>query len=345
MLLRGMRGAGHRHVATYVSSTTYFDHADWLGTERARTGWAGNLCETVTSLPYGDGQNISTTCPEGDVSPMHFTGKERDTESGLDNFGARYDSSSMGRFMSPDPLLNSGKPWNPQTWNRYTYALNNPLAITDPTGLYDLVNNCATDNKKCNKQFQQHARDLKNALSNLQKQVNKMKDGPEKDRLEASLTVLGTQGDNNGVNVTFAALAPGTAGQTTFDVNPDTLHVNAANITLDPSQISGLNSYAIDTAYEGTHIEDLLTGLLSASGAFSLPQLSDFSTEYRGYETSAYAAQALGVPSLSFNGNVIWNQSWKAVDQQTLMDKGITRVVTGPPYNYQETTPHNPWPN
>jgi RHS repeat-associated protein len=40
-----------------------------------------------------------------------FTGKERDSESGLDNFGARYDSSSMGRFMTPDPLLNSGRPW------------------------------------------------------------------------------------------------------------------------------------------------------------------------------------------------------------------------------------------
>jgi RHS repeat-associated protein len=31
-----------------------------------------------------------------------FTGKERDTESGLDNFGKRYDASSMGRFMTPD---------------------------------------------------------------------------------------------------------------------------------------------------------------------------------------------------------------------------------------------------
>ena len=58
-----------------------------------------------------------------------FTGKERDSESGLDNFGARYISSTMGRFMSPDPFLNSGRPENPQTWNRYTYALNNPLTI------------------------------------------------------------------------------------------------------------------------------------------------------------------------------------------------------------------------
>ncbi len=63
-----------------------------------------------------------------------FTGKERDSESGLDNFGARYDSSSMGRFMSPDPSRNSIRLDNPQTWNRYSYVLNNPLELVDPSG-------------------------------------------------------------------------------------------------------------------------------------------------------------------------------------------------------------------
>jgi hypothetical protein len=55
--------------------------------------------------------------------------------------------------MSPDPLLNSGRPDNPQTWNRYTYALNNPLIVTDPTGLYNLINNCASGDASCNKSF------------------------------------------------------------------------------------------------------------------------------------------------------------------------------------------------
>jgi RHS repeat-associated protein len=62
------------------------------------------------------------------------TGKERDTESGLDYFGARYNSSSMGRFMSPDPSRLSIMPNNPQTWNRYTYANNNPLRFKDDNG-------------------------------------------------------------------------------------------------------------------------------------------------------------------------------------------------------------------
>ena len=63
-------------------------------------------------------------------------GKERDTESGNDYFGARYYASSMGRMMSPDPhsgtLLHI---FNPQRWNMYAYALNNPLTFVDPTGM------------------------------------------------------------------------------------------------------------------------------------------------------------------------------------------------------------------
>ncbi|MGH9683129.1 MAG: RHS repeat domain-containing protein [Candidatus Acidiferrales bacterium] len=58
-----------------------------------------------------------------------FTGKERDSESNLDNFGARYNSSQQGRFMSPDPSNLSVDFWIPPTWNRYSYALNNPLEV------------------------------------------------------------------------------------------------------------------------------------------------------------------------------------------------------------------------
>jgi RHS repeat-associated protein len=66
---------------------------------------------------------------------MHFTGKERDSESGLDYFGARFDSSSIGRFMSPDPSPRKvSVQRNPQDWNLYAYARNNPIVLVDPTG-------------------------------------------------------------------------------------------------------------------------------------------------------------------------------------------------------------------
>jgi RHS repeat-associated protein len=67
------------------------------------------------------------------VCAYRYTGKERDAESGLDNFEARYDASSLGRFMTPDPM--GGHLEDPQTLNRYAYVRNNPLSLTDPTGL------------------------------------------------------------------------------------------------------------------------------------------------------------------------------------------------------------------
>jgi len=65
-----------------------------------------------------------------------FTGKERDSESGNDYFGARYYASTMGRWTSPDPSNWGIDFYNPQTWNHYTYALNNPLRMIDPNGLW-----------------------------------------------------------------------------------------------------------------------------------------------------------------------------------------------------------------
>ncbi|HWR35383.1 MAG TPA: RHS repeat-associated core domain-containing protein [Clostridia bacterium] len=63
-----------------------------------------------------------------------FTGKERDTETGLDYFGARYYASNMGRFSSPDEPFIDQDQSDPQSWNLYTYVRNNPLSNTNPTG-------------------------------------------------------------------------------------------------------------------------------------------------------------------------------------------------------------------
>ncbi len=65
---------------------------------------------------------------------ISISGKERDAESGLDYFGARYFSSPQGRFTSVDPSMQSVVLQNPQSWNRNSYTINKPLRYIDPTG-------------------------------------------------------------------------------------------------------------------------------------------------------------------------------------------------------------------
>ena len=126
-----------------AAGSVYFHLSDWLGTRRQQTDYAGNPVETFFSLPYGDqfDSEVAANAPAGitDATEHHFTGKERDTESGNDYFGARYYASSMGRFMSPDWAPNvQAVPYadftHPQTLNLYQYMRNNPLGGADADG-------------------------------------------------------------------------------------------------------------------------------------------------------------------------------------------------------------------
>lgn len=142
--------AGGRHLATWNPAgggTTYFNHADWLGTERARSDSSGNRCETITSLPFGDGEATSGSCTS--ATPNFFTGLERDSESGLDHTLNRQYPSSVGRWLTADDFHNS-KVADPQSWNEYAYAENKPTTLTDPTGQEATVTtSCPKDSTIC----------------------------------------------------------------------------------------------------------------------------------------------------------------------------------------------------
>lgn len=133
---RGEIYAGDQHLASYQNGTTYFDHTDWLNNERLRTNLNGTTYASWTNLPFGEGS--STPNP----GPLHFTGKERDPESNLDDFGARYYSSALGRFLSTDDPLAGQDPADPQSWNLYSYARNNPIGHVDPDGHYPVATVC-----------------------------------------------------------------------------------------------------------------------------------------------------------------------------------------------------------
>jgi RHS repeat-associated protein len=127
--------AGSQLIATYDSTNLHFHLADPLSTRRMQVSAAGVVEGTFQSLPFGD----KPTSSGGDATPLHYTGKERDTESGNDYFEARYYASSMGRFMSPDwndspeavPFADFE---NPQSLNLYAYVGNNPLSHRDSDG-------------------------------------------------------------------------------------------------------------------------------------------------------------------------------------------------------------------
>ena len=133
-------------LATYTAQGSaapalYFSFNDWLGTKRLEIvgngATAGQMVSWWSSDPFGN--YLATYGAGTDATEHHFTGKERDAESGNDYFMARYYSSAMGRFLSPDwsaklEPVPYAKLDNPQSLNLYSYVLNNPLSAADPDG-------------------------------------------------------------------------------------------------------------------------------------------------------------------------------------------------------------------
>ena len=137
--------------AEYVSDRsnpdtgTQYLSTDHLGSTRAIVTMASGVVTQVSKsdyLPFG--QEIPPTWGarsgyQPDASEtMKLTGKERDAETGLDYFGARYFSGAQGRFIGPDAKqITKRHIISPQKWNRYAYVRNNPLVSVDLDGLDD----------------------------------------------------------------------------------------------------------------------------------------------------------------------------------------------------------------
>jgi len=145
-------------AAEYAPNTgqtgTSFFTTDHLGSTRLETNASGQAVGCSDYLPFGEeipaGYGNRSSCFAPTDNAIKFTGKERDAETGLDYFGFRYYSGAHGRFTSPDPFMGSANVANPQTWNRYAYARNNPLRYIDPLGLYaSPAYNCDENHKEC----------------------------------------------------------------------------------------------------------------------------------------------------------------------------------------------------
>jgi RHS repeat-associated protein len=122
--------------------------ADHLGSPRAWTDGSGNLTAGGRHdySPFGEelfagvGIRSASLSYGTDSTRQKFTSRERDDETGLDFFEARYYSSIQGRFTSPDIPFADQTEDEPQSWNLYAYVTNNPLKFIDPFGLWKRIN-------------------------------------------------------------------------------------------------------------------------------------------------------------------------------------------------------------
>lgn len=106
--------------------TKNYHHSDHLGSNTVITDQSGTIVEKTTYKPYGE------LISGGNKTKFQYTGQEKDHETGLNYYDARYYDPHIRRFTQPDELIQNI--YDPQSLNRYAYARNNPLRYTDPTG-------------------------------------------------------------------------------------------------------------------------------------------------------------------------------------------------------------------
>src|SRR5262249_46917957 len=119
-----LAAAGLWPAAAAAQGNVEYYHLDAVGSVRPVTDGNGTEVRRHDCLPFGEEWNPQPTPGE---DTRRFTGKERDAETALDYFGARYYRSVAGRFTTVDPGYEFDVNLvDPQRWNRYAYARNNP---------------------------------------------------------------------------------------------------------------------------------------------------------------------------------------------------------------------------
>jgi RHS repeat-associated protein len=110
----------------------YYPLADQLGSTSTLTDASGTVVATEKCWPYGAARAGGIT-----QTDKLFTGQQiepGDSALGLYNYNARFYSTTLGRFVSVDPIVGSAA--DPQAWNSYAYVRNNPMRFVDPTAMY-----------------------------------------------------------------------------------------------------------------------------------------------------------------------------------------------------------------
>lgn len=272
----GELAAEYSTAAGAAPCTTCYLTADQLGSTRMMTdGTTGAVVGLHDYLPFGEeipGGKFGRGSAYDLAGPnQKFTGKERDAETGLDYFGARYMSSAQGRFTSPDPIhIMPQKLLDPQQWNMYAYVRNNPLRLIDPTGMYI----CNGTESECKDFEKARQRDLKS----------------KKDNVRNAADAYGAAGTDNGVNVGFGDPGQGHGGNTTVGLRQ--LANGNWQATADVIIRKGTSGNALDSVlgHEGVHVENAQDFAKTITGDFHYDlskNLTHWQTEMNAYAVTA----------------------------------------------------------
>ncbi len=264
-------------AASTAQEVQYY-HLDAIGNVRAVTDASGNVVERHDYLPFGEEYTTGPCASHPGITggqSKHFTGKERDTETGLDYFGARYYRGSLGRFTTGDPIHVWAAMTDPQRWNRYSYARNNPLRYLDPTGKYVCSDDSTCGSTRDRAFEESRQRDLKS------KSVG----------VRTAAGAYGERNVDNGVTLTVSHDRPVGCGPSDSGcVQPG---IRAAGEGIGPDIrvwiLEGLKGKMLDlaVAHEGSHVGDDLRFIQSfnlATKTFKgYLNFTHYDTEFKAY--------------------------------------------------------------
>jgi RHS repeat-associated protein len=313
---------GNLLVASNSSSTWNYDVSDHLGSIRTAWDTSGTVTETHKFWPYGEDTN--TTAPNqhlafqqmerNDAVPQHFD-------------HARTQHYNVGRFMSTDRA--GAHPGNPQSWNRYSYVLGNPVKLLDPTGMY--TTGCALVELQC-ASFLQNFEEAR--LADLNSSVA---------AVHNAAAAYGAPGEANGVTVGYGDPGAGKAGSTTTGVtrwdNGSGLMTGPINVVLRLN-LTGTDLRAA-VGHEGQHALDaqaFLTSFRIVNGALTADvarNLTQFQTETNAYRITQaiYASE-----NATFDGGCKDCRLGPGMTSNAI-DRSISAILAGPGYNISAAKP------
>ena len=318
--------AAEYSTAAPTSGGTFYRTTDHLGSTRLVTKQDKSDADCFDYAPFGEeipntlGSRSSNACFAASFDGRHrFTGQERDDESDLDYFLARYYSGPLGRFLSVDPLLSSGRPDDPQTWNKYQYVSGNPLRFTDPLGLYRFAVNCAEGDSVCDEQQQRFL----DALAAARASADALEEG-SKDRkqLERALKRIGEE-EGKGAWIAFGSdLMDGALAVT----NPatKTITFDLAKIDANAAQwMANSRADGIWPAFGQRHADAFLASVVAHEGGhlpgrFGILNPLSIGSEREALYTESVFYQGRGLTALTPR---LWHESWRRLDRKTLEER------------------------